>query len=214
MLIIGAKGFAKELLQVVSVDLGYKDNEIVFFDNVTKDLPNKLFDKFDILTSKADINAYINYTENKELALGIGNPKLRKILSEKFLKYGFKLKTIISNNAEIGHFDVSIGDGCCIMSGAVITNSISIGKGCLINLNCTIGHDCEIGDFVEISPNTNISGRCKIENNVSIGTNATIIPDIIIGKNSVIAAGSVVTKNVPDNCLVAGVPAIIKKYYK
>ena len=81
----------------------------------------------------------------------------------------------------------------------------------MINLSCTIGHDSIIGEFVEICPNVSISGRCKIGDLVFIGTGATILPDIKIGKNSIIAAGSVVNKNVPDNVLVAGIPATIKK---
>lgn len=54
-----------------------------------------------------------------------------------------------------------------------------------------------------------------IKKNAWIGTNATILPGITIGKNSIVGAGAVVTKNVPDNTIVAGVPAkIIKKIQK
>lgn len=213
MIIIGAKGFAKEVLQIVSKDISCKDNQIVFFDDVTADLPNKLYNKFNILTSEEDVKRYFTKFEDRYFVLGVGSPKVREILYHKFIALGGKSKTIISKNAEIGSFDVIIGDCCCIMSGTIITNSISIGKGCLINLNCTIGHDVIIKDFVEISPNTNISGRCKIGNNVVIGSSATILPDITIGDNAIIAAGAVVTKNVPSNSMVAGVPAVIKKYF-
>ena len=49
MIIVGAKGFAKEILQIISVEMGIKDDEIVFFDDVSKDLPEKLFNRFSIL---------------------------------------------------------------------------------------------------------------------------------------------------------------------
>ena len=52
-----------------------------------------------------------------------------------------------------------------------------------------------------------------VERNVWIGANVTILSGVTIGENSVIAAGAVVTKNIPKNCLAAGVPAIVKKYY-
>jgi acetyltransferase-like isoleucine patch superfamily enzyme len=97
------------------------------------------------------------------------------------------------------------------MTGTILTNDIIVQKGTLINLNCTIGHDCHIGEFSEISPGVNISGNCKIGAYSNIGTNATILPKITIGKNVVIAAGAVVTKDLPDNCMAAGVPAVIKK---
>ena len=51
----------------------------------------------------------------------------------------------------------------------------------------------------------------NIGNHVWIGTRAMILKGVSIGDNSVIAAGSIVTHDVPSNCLVAGVPAIIKK---
>ena len=97
------------------------------------------------------------------------------------------------------------------MAGTIITNSIKIGRGVLINLSCTIGHDCIIGDFVELSPNVSISGHCKIGNLTSIGTGAIVIPKVNIGKNCIIGAGTVVTKDVPDNCVVVGLPGKIIK---
>jgi maltose O-acetyltransferase len=50
-----------------------------------------------------------------------------------------------------------------------------------------------------------------IGDNVWVGARAVILPGVKIGNNVVVAAGSVVTKDIPDNCLVAGVPAIVKK---
>ena len=130
---------------------------------------------------------------------------------EKFTKLGGNATTIISENAEVGSFGNIIENGVIITSGNIITNDIKIKRGTMVNLSCTIGHDTTIGEFVEICPNVSISGRCTIGNLVFIGTGATILPDITIGNNSVVAAGSVVTKDVPDNVLVAGIPAIIKK---
>ena len=50
----------------------------------------------------------------------------------------------------------------------------------------------------------------QIEDNVSLGANSTILPGITIGKCSLIGAGSVVTKDIPSNCIVFGNPATIK----
>lgn len=49
-------------------------------------------------------------------------------------------------------------------------------------------------------------GCIKIGNNVMIGTHSLILPDVKIGNNVVVGAGSVVTKDIPDNCVAAGVP--------
>ena len=50
-------------------------------------------------------------------------------------------------------------------------------------------------------------GRVVIGDNVFVGANATVLPNVIIGNNSVIGANSVVSKDVPENCVVAGNPA-------
>ena len=95
----------------------------------------------------------------------------------------------------------------------VITSDITIGKCSLVNLKVTIGHDTIIGDYTELCPGVNIAGNCKIGKRVFVGTNASIIPNITVGDNVIIGAGAVVTKNVPPNVMVAGVPAVIKKNF-
>lgn len=78
---------------------------------------------------------------------------------------------------------------------------------CVIGKNCTILPRVLLGKKVPGIPIPNI----EIGDNCYIGTNATILGPIKIGSNVIIAAGSVVIHDVPDNCLVAGNPAVVKK---
>ena len=211
MIVIGAKGQAKDLLEdLISSKYGFDESNLFFYDDVSVNVSNKLYDKFKIIKSIDEVKEIFN-DYSKEFSLGIGTPKYRKELSNKFIIAGGELKTIISEKSEIGSFDVKIGIGTTIMHGSIISNSVSIGKGTLINVNCSISHDCEIGDFVELSPNVAITGHCTIGDWTSIGTGATVIPNVKIGNNCVIGAGTVVTKDVPDNCVVVGVPGKIIK---
>lgn len=205
MLIIGAKGFAKEVLEVVfQINI---TNVIHFYDDVNEDIPKRLYDRFDVLRNEEEVIALFKKTKDRSFTLGVGGTMVREKLLVKFQKLGGNGVSVISPFATVGKFGNKIGLGCNIMSGTVITSDIIIENGCLINLNCTIGHDCKIGKYVELSPGVHVSGNCNIGNYTSIGTNATILPKINIGENVVIGAGSVVTKDIPSNSLVVGVPA-------
>lgn len=102
------------------------------------------------------------------------------------------------------------------LSSYVIGTHTKIGKGLLgihpigTTINAKI-----IGDGFIIRNNTVIGkgkgGLPVIGNNVDVGTNSVIIGGITIGDNVVIGAGSIITKNVPDNCVVVGNPAFILK---
>lgn len=208
MLIIGAKGFAKEVLEVVH-QLNQLDN-LAFYDDVSNDVAEKLFGRFPILRTIQEASLYFKTVDN-QFTIGIGNPVLRKMLFDKFTSLGGELTSTISPLAKIGCYGNCIEAGCNIMTGTVITSDITIKKGTLLNLNCTIGHDSVLGEFVELSPGVHISGNCIIGDYSVFGTNATMLPRVTVGKNVIIGAGSVVTKNLPDNCVAVGIPAKIIK---
>lgn len=202
MLIIGAKGFAKEIIEVL-LQNDYTE-EIFLYDDVNDNVSGFLFDKYKILKSEIEVKELFD-TQNK-FTIGIGGPVLRRKLFWKFSQLGGNICSVISPKATIGQLDNQIGLGSNIMTGVVVTSSVQIGLAPLINLNCTIGHDCKIGDYLEMSPGSHISGNCVLGDYVSIGTNATILPKVKIGSNVIIGAGSVINKDVPDNSVVVGVP--------
>lgn len=87
--------------------------------------------------------------------------------------------------------------------------------GCVIHARTVIGSNCEI--FQNVTMGSKWSGGiCRggaphIGNNVFIGAGAVILGDIEIGDNSIIGANAVVTKDVPENSIAVGVPAVISK---
>ncbi|MBA0884755.1 acetyltransferase [Flavobacterium undicola] len=208
MLIIGAKGFAKEVLEVVH-QLNQTDN-LAFYDDINEEVNETLYNRFPILKTIEDALVYFKTIDNR-FTIGIGNPVLRKKLYDKFIDLGGVFSSTISPFASIGSFGNEIGIGSNIMTGVVITSDVIIKKGSLINLNCTVGHDSIIGEFVELSPGVSISGNCILGDYCVLGTNATVLPKVTIGKNVVVGAGAVINKDVPDNCLVVGIPGKIIK---
>lgn len=211
MIIAGARGLAKEVLEIFA--RRNELNDLFFFDNIN--VTDKfVFDRFPILHTNGQITEIFNRTGNHDFVLGLGGPLLRYKLNAIFQHLGGNLQSAISPNAEVGSFGTTIGVGTVILGNSTITNSVSVGKGCLINPNCTISHDSIVGDFVEVSPGVRITGRCSVGEFSVLGTNAVVLPDVKIGRNVVVGAGAVVTKNVPDNSVVIGVPASIKRTVK
>lgn len=204
MVIIGASGHAKEVF-----DCCMDTENLYFFDNVTGYDHPVLFDK-KIIQSFDEL---LEIETKKEFILGLGNVSHRFNLYQKFTNLGFSPQSVIANNAQISS-TANLGEGLNIMSFVFIGPDSKIGTGSLINTHASIHHDVIISDFVEVSPGAKLLGNCSIGSFSTIGTNATILPKIKIGSNVTVAAGAVVTKDIPDNCMVAGVPAQIKKELK
>lgn len=131
-------------------------------------------------------------------------------------------------------YGCSIGDNSKVGTFVEIQKNSSIGKNCKISSHTFICEGVHISDNVFIGHNvtfindkypraTSDTGELQTESDwqviethvkkgASVGSSATILCGITIGENVIVGAGSVVTKDVPPNCVVAGNPAkVIKK---
>ena len=104
--------------------------------------------------------------------------------------------------------DVVIGDRVTIKSGVQIWDGLRIEDDVFVGPNATFAND--YFPRSKKSPEKFLS--TLIQKGVSIGANATILPGITVGSGAFVGAGSVVTRNVPDNAIVAGNPATIVGY--
>lgn len=113
--------------------------------------------------------------------------------------------TDFGKNIHIGE-NVFINSGCSFQDqgGIYIGNNVLIGHQVVF---ATLNHSLDKDDRASMTHD-----KIVIEDNVWIGSHATILQGVTIGKNSVVAAGSVVNKDVPSNVVVGGVPAKIIKY--
>lgn len=101
--------------------------------------------------------------------------------------------------------NVEIGANTCIDRGTI--DDTIIGDNAKIDNLCHIAHNVQIGENVWVIALSMLGGSCKLENKSYIAPCAAIMNQITIGENSLVGMGSVVTKSVEPNKVVAGVPA-------
>ncbi|WP_438466024.1 2,3,4,5-tetrahydropyridine-2,6-dicarboxylate N-acetyltransferase [Streptococcus pluranimalium] len=114
---------------------------------------------------------------------------------------------------------VTIEDNAVIMMGAIINIGAEIGAGTMIDMGAILGGRATVGKNSHIGAGAVLAGviepasaePVRIGDNVLVGANAVVIEGVQIGNGSVVAAGAIVTEDVPENVVVAGVPARIIK---
>lgn len=138
---------------------------------------------------------YLNADENTELV----------IHGHCFLCYGCDIKLFSGAKLEM--------NDCSVNSYSQIRcmNHISIGKNTRISRNVQIWD----GDYHKICGAKNEKSEVIIEDNVWVGAGAIILKGVHIGEGAMVAAGAVVTKDIPQHCVAAGVPAkVIRENFK
>lgn len=154
------------------------------------------------------------YNEGVESAVicigGLNNPSIRQKVRSGLKAIGFNLP-VISHPSSIISDTARIGEGTCIMAGAIINADAQIGEITIINTSAVIEHECVIGDNTHVSSGAVVLGGVEIGENTLIGARSVIRQGIQVGDNSIIGAGSVVVKNILSKSTVYGNPAKVKE---
>jgi len=134
---------------------------------------------------------------------------------------------VVGSGSKIWHFShilsgSTVGEGCSLGQNVVVGPNVSVGSGCKIQNNVSVYEGVTVEDDVFLGPScvfTNVTtprafvnrreefAPTVVERGASIGANATIVCGHRVGAYALVAAGAVVTKDVPPYALMAGVPA-------
>jgi sugar O-acyltransferase (sialic acid O-acetyltransferase NeuD family) len=211
IIIIGAGGFGREVKMLID-QMNLKGNKYEFlgyFDDGVK--TGTIINNNEVLGSIDDL---LKSDEKINVIVAIGSPDIKKKIVEKLLKNSnIAFPTLIHPSVIIGDEFVKIGKGCIICAGTIITCNIIIKDFVILNLMCTVGHDTTIHSFASFMPSVNISGEVVIHEEVYVGTGAKIINQLEIGEQTIIGAGAVVSKSLPERCTAVGIPAKPIKYH-
>jgi sugar O-acyltransferase (sialic acid O-acetyltransferase NeuD family) len=213
VVIIGAGGFAREVLDVIDAVnrekpqydmLGYiVDPQYGSPGSLVNDKP--ILGGFDWLSKRS---------EEVQAFCAVGASHHRYRLVKRAEAVGCRFFSIVHPTATLTRW-IHLGEGTVITAGCILTNQIRIGNHVHVNLDCTVGHDAIVEDFVTFAPGVHVSGNVTAREGAYVGTGANIIEKVEIGAWSIVGAGSVVTRDVPANTTAVGVPAkVIRAHEK
>lgn len=200
LLIIGAGGHGKSVADAAR-NMGTWEKISFLDDNYPSVLQNGIWPVIGKTSALPELIA-----QYKFVAIGIGNNQVRLMFLERLKQLNCALPVIQDPTAIVSQFSI-IGEGTVLLAGSIVAIDTHIGSGVIINKAVTIGHDCYIHNGVHICPNAALAGSVQVEKASWVGIGSNVIQGIHIGENAIVGAGSVVIRDVPDNAIVAGVPA-------
>ena len=199
LLVLGTHDFAPEVLDLVSDMPGYRVDG--FVENLDRTRTEQPIEDLPVYW----IDELAEFAETHRAVCALGTTT-RGLIIDQAAALGIGFETLVHPAARVSRRS-ELGEGTIVSAGVVIATRTKIGRHVIVNRGALIGHDVEVGDFVTISPGANIAGFCRIGDRAYIALGAVVVDRTSIGGGAVVGAGAVVTRDVPANVKVLGVPA-------
>lgn len=175
---------------------------------------NEIDHGFTILGSFDDL--YKKNIQNVNFMLSMGDMQIRQQVTEKLLKLGAKIPTMIHPSAQISRFANISEFGVLIGANCIIQPDVTIHSHVVIRDMALVCHQVTVNEYCFIGPKALVGAHITLENYSFIGQGAILISGKAkeIGKNAFVGAGAVVTKPVAEKKIVVGTPAsqLVRKH--
>lgn len=140
--------------------------------------------------------------------LAIGIPGVRRSVAEGMVARGCRFVTLIHATAIVAPTAI-VDEGTVVCPYAIVSDSVRIGRFALLNYHASLGHDATVGDFAVLSPYATLGGAAVLANEGFLGLHASIAPRRRVGQRSQVSTNAAVMRDVPDDSLAFGVPAVV-----
>ncbi|QLG46684.1 NeuD/PglB/VioB family sugar acetyltransferase [Costertonia aggregata] len=186
---------------------------IGFIDDDTK-LSGKNVNGIPVLGDYGDLFSKKLKSNIRDVYCPIGNNKIRASYLSALKNEGYNTPSFIHPTTSIGP-DVELGEAIYMLVGNIVMPHTKIGNYLMVNMASTIAHHVTVENGVFMSSGVNIGAMINVKENAYIGMGVTAMTGIkTIGENSLLGAGTVVIKDVPDFATVVGNPGRVIKYNK
>jgi len=207
VVIFGCKDVAQLAKFYLENDEKYKYSYKVVAFSVNKEfLANDKFEGLPVIAFE-DIENHFDKKNTSFFApmTGVKMNDVRQNIYNQIKSKGYDCISYISSRATI--LTQKIGENCFILEDNTIQPFVEIGNNVVLWSGNHIGHHSVIKDNVFFTSHVVLSGHCEVRQNSWIGVNATIRDGVVIGEKTLVAMGSLITKDTESNGFYMGTPA-------
>ncbi len=205
--IYGAHGLAREVYIIARKinQIHHRWSEYCFIDDI-----NEIAEVNEVKVYKFSELMKERKNNDIEVVIAVGEPGVRDFMYQRVKDEGVRLATLIHPGVYIDE-TTTVSEGVVIAEGVTITDNVEIGANTYIQSHAVIGHDIKIGQHTVIGSNCQIGGGDYIGDRVFMGFLSGTTDHISIGNDSVISAGAIVFRELPEGVVALGNPARIMK---